>query len=153
MSGHILRDLHLVDIENVCNGRVREATCAAFSAAYSAQQLVGPSDLVILGGTAASLKHTFSLGTRWRRVVGPSGVPDAADRALLDAMPSPARLATYRRLIVCSRDHLFAEAADRAHAQGLTVAVVYTTTRGLSAALRAVADELIHIDLQLQLAA
>jgi NYN domain len=108
---------------------------------------------VIVGGTPASIKHTFALGTSWLRVVGWSGCPHAADVALLDAMPGAARLATFRRLVIVSRDHIFAEAAHQAHAYGLTVAVVITTTNGLSRTLSAVADEHIQIDLQLQLAA
>jgi uncharacterized LabA/DUF88 family protein len=68
-------------------------------------------------------------------------------------MPSAARLATFRRLVIVSRDHIFAEAAHQVHAHGLTVAVVITTTRGLSRVLSAVADEHIYIDQQLQLAA
>lgn len=153
MKRHAARDLHLVDIENLCGGRVTEAASAAFSAAYHTRRLVGPADLVIVGGTPASIKHTFALGPSWLRVVGRSGCPDAADLALLDAMPSAARLASFRRLVIVSRDHIFAEAAHQAHAYGLTVAVVITTTNGLSRALSAVADEHIHIDLQLQLAA
>jgi NYN domain len=153
MTGPATRDLHLVDIENLCGGRVTETACAAFSATYHSRRLVGPADLVIVGGTPASIKRTFALGPSWLRVVGWSGCTDAADLALLDAMPSSARLATFRRLVIVSRDHIFTEAAQRAHANGLTVAVVFTTTDGLSRALSAVADEHIHIELQLQLVA
>jgi NYN domain len=153
MTGYATRDLHLVDVENLCDGQVTEAACAAFSAAYHSRRLVGPADLVTVGGTPASIKHTFALGPSWRRVVGRSGCTDAADLALLDAMPSSARLPTFRRLVIVSRDHIFTEAAQRAHAHGLTVAVVFITTDGLSRTLSAVADKHIHIELQLQLAA
>jgi hypothetical protein len=45
MKRHVARDLHLVDIENLCGGRVTEAACAAFSAAYHTRGWLGPLTL------------------------------------------------------------------------------------------------------------
>lgn len=139
------RLLHLVDIENEVGGHVTPKTCLEFLAEYTRLGVIGDLDHVVVGCSPHSLRHLWVLPTGWRRVMGPQG-PQSADLALLDAEPSPRLLASYSGLVLASADGGFVELALRARDAGLKLTVVTNVHRKPHHLLRAAADRLLTID-------
>lgn len=139
------RRLHLVDIENEVGGYVTPTSCLEFLAEYTRLGIVGDLDHVVVGCSPYSLRHTWVLPTGWRRVLGPQG-PQSADLALIDAEPSPRLLASYSGLVLASADGGFVELALRARNAGLELTVVTNVHRKPHHLLRAAADRLLTID-------
>lgn len=140
------RKVHLVDLENVGAGRVTDEICQAFLVRYYGLGIIGTHDLVIVGVSQTWLGATTKLPLKWRRVVGPAGVKNAADDALLAAMPEPRRLPTFSGLVIVSRDNIFRLAADIAHQHGLTVTTVSTQAAGEGRELAAAADRHLYLE-------
>lgn len=139
------RRLHLVDIENEVGGHVTPTSCLEFLAEYTRLGIIGDLDHVIVGCSPQTLRHTWVLPTGWRRVMGPRG-PQSADLALIDAEPPPRHLASYSELILASADSGFVELALRARNAGLELTVVTNVHRKPHHLLRAAADRLLTIN-------
>lgn len=135
------RTVHVIDLENgVGGGSARQEEIQRYWNVYRLEAVgIAPQDLVFVGvSERAARKFRRSLrdeAIKWR--IGDNG-PDGADHALLDAVNVQRIARRYDRLVIASRDHIFAPLAREARALGMTVRIV-TGEKNVSRELKAAA--------------
>lgn len=101
-----VRTLHLIDIENLCEGVVNLGSVTAARDAYASVSPIEPGDHTIIASSKANCIQTVAWGTA-RRVVG-TGI-DGADLALLDVLATEPVIGFYGRVTIASGDGIFAD--------------------------------------------
>ncbi|MFC6011692.1 hypothetical protein [Nocardia lasii] len=140
-----LDTLHLIDVENLCHGTVRAPRCANLWGHYRRQVPVGPRDhIVVAASTPNAAAAFFVFPTNTRRIAVPAR-PDAADLALLAAVEPDTMIRRYRRVVIASGDHLFADLAECLHAVGKAPIQVVSDGTGVSAGLYRHCAELVRL--------
>lgn len=137
---------HFVDIENLCGGDVA-TLCPAVWAEYVRKVGVHDHDQI----TVAANRHNavpafFTLPSAARRILVPNK-PDAADRALVDAVDIDNLAEKCSTVVIASGDGYFAPLAKSLRAAGLRVVQVATSGAGfgVSTDLYVNCDELISL--------
>ena len=112
------RALHLIDLENLSEGRVTPERTREIFARYMALGLVSSEDhLVCATASWNAARWVFDAPALVRKVLA-SNLPDGADCVLIDAA---SELHRYDLLVIASNDHAFAPLAHRARAMGIGV--------------------------------
>ncbi len=121
---HPNRRLHLIDIENLAGSSCPdEGLCRAVSDAYFDLDLVGPSDLLVVG-CCHRVFSTAAYGFGGARYVVASG-KDGADRALLSLCDEAGGFERrFDGIVIGSGDHIFVDLALAARRSSLDVEVV-----------------------------
>lgn len=137
--------LHLIDIENLCGGWISSNRCAEVWDHYLHQVGVSPEDQIIV---AASTHHAapafFTLPPTARRLLV-SNAPDAADRALLEAVQLDRVTSRHCSVVIASGDGAFAPLAQLLRATGLRVTQVVTDKVSVSGELYRSCEDLIRL--------
>jgi hypothetical protein len=117
------RTLHILDLENLCEGPYRIPECGdAVARSYRKVVGVGPTDHVVLGTNPNSLIPSVGLFLGCRFVTQ-SG-PDGADLALLKVLEDVDWIAQrFHRVVIGSGDHCFISAVWRLTQRGVRVVV------------------------------
>lgn len=141
------RTVHVIDFESgVGGGSASSEEIQQYWNIYRHEAVgIGPRDLVLVGvaeRTARKFRSSVhDKSIKWR--IGDDG-PDGADHALLDAVKVQHIARRYDRLVIASRDHIFAPLAREARALGMTVHIVVGETK-VSRELKAAAGTLTTI--------
>ncbi|WP_413617062.1 NYN domain-containing protein (plasmid) [Gordonia rubripertincta] len=138
---------HFVDIENLCGGDVA-TLCPSIWAEYVRRVGIHDHDqITVAANRYNAVPAFFTLPATARRILVPNN-PDAADRALVNAV-DVANLARKRTtVVIASGDGYFAPLARSLRAAGLWVTQVATIGTGISAELYVNCDELITLPVQ-----
>ena len=116
--------LHVLDVENL-NGSpyLTSQGCVAIAQAYAATYELGETPEVVLATTSAQgIVETQEAWPTARRLV--QFGPDGADLALIDVLHNENIPSRYRKVVIGSGDHIFAEAASWLQTKGCEVIVV-----------------------------
>ncbi|WP_257606254.1 NYN domain-containing protein [Rhodococcus sp. LW-XY12] len=146
IAGNVVQGpaLHLIDIENLCNGRV-PARCAEVWDHYLHQVGVSTEDQITV---AVSRRHAaeafFTLPATARRILVPN-TPNAADDALLESVQTDRVGCRHRSVVIASGDGAFAPLARALRAAGIRVTQVVTEGVGVSGALYRSCEDLIRL--------
>jgi hypothetical protein len=133
--------LHLLDIENLCLGRVRPSTCSVVWDHYLHQVGVSPRDqIVVAANSVGAASAFFSLPGSARRLLVPA-TPDAADHALIDSVDLERVALRHDTVFIASGDRAFAPLAHDLRARGLRVVQVVATGARVAAELYVTCDE------------
>ena len=114
------RTLHLLDLENLVDGLVTPAHCAAAWAEYSYRLGYRPGDHAIVAVSKKNALTAFLALPDVQRVIGPNR-PDGADLALIDAVDLDWARTHFRQVVIASGDHIFTPLARRLADHGLFV--------------------------------
>jgi hypothetical protein len=143
--------LHLLDIENLCLGRVFPATCVAVWDHYQHQVGVSSRDqIVVAANTVGAASAFFALPSTARRLLVPV-TPDAADRALIESVDLERVALRHNTVFIASADGAFAPLAHNLRARGLRVVQVVAAGSRIAAHLYTNCDELRQLPLQVTL--
>lgn len=128
-----MRTMHLLDVENLCHGKVTETAVAAMWNRYEHDAAVATADHIVAGtGPRAALGAWFSLPDRCRRVLG-RGL-DGGERAILSSCDAVWLAQRFDRVVIGSGDGNFAPLARELHLLGVKVEVLcdpFTRSRRL----------------------
>lgn len=137
--------LHLIDIENLCGGRLSSSRCSSAWEHYLYQVGVSAEDQVTV---AANARHAaaafFCLPQTARRILVPN-TPDAADHALLESAQVNRITQRHCSVVIASGDGAFAPLARALRAAGLHVIQVITEGVAVSGDLYLSCEELIRL--------
>lgn len=130
------RTLHLIDIENLVDGRpTRENLIRAWDT-YRHIIGINPGDQVRIAcarSLAATLAFTIPTG---RQLLIGANAPDGADHALINSVDIAFTVARFPTVIIASGDHIFAPLAAGLAAAGATTTAAYRHDINCSTALR-----------------
>lgn len=137
--------LHLIDIENLCSGRLSISRCTAAWEHYLHQVGVSAEDQVTVAANSRfAAAAFFSLPATARRILVPN-IPDAADHALLESAQVDRIAQRHCSVVIASGDGAFAPLARALRTAGLHVIQVVTEGVAISGDLYLACEDLIRL--------
>lgn len=137
--------LHLIDIENLCGGKLSSNRCSEIWDHYLHQVGVSVEDQITVAASKHHAAHAFfALPPTARRLLV-SNAPDAADHALLEAVRLDRLTNHHRSVIIASGDGAFAPLARLLRDGGLRVTQVVTDGVSISSELYRSCEDLIRL--------
>ncbi|WP_338481343.1 NYN domain-containing protein [Rhodococcus sp. DN22] len=118
------RTLHLVDLENLLDGRVETEAVTEIWREYRQVTGMGSDDHVVVAVAKRNAAAAFfGLPQSVQRIIGDNG-PDGADLALLDAVDIDWSAKRFGQVMVSPGDHIFTGTARGMKAAGMQVVQV-----------------------------